>query len=131
MTWYAVVDNATGALLSVGSVIADPLPEGLVALELGEERPTGVWNPATRVHETPAPVRQIVLSRLEFLQRLTVQERIAIRTAAKSNPIVEDFMHLLDLAADVNLTHAATMQGVGYLEQQGLIAAGRAAAILA
>jgi hypothetical protein len=60
-----------------------------------------------------------------------VQERIAIRTAAKSNPIVEDFMHLLDLAADVNLTHAATMQGVGYLEQQGLIAAGRAAAILA
>lgn len=131
MSWYGVVEDATGALLSVGTVIAEPLPEGLVAIALGDERPTGVWNPATRAHETPAPVRVVVISRLAFLQRFTVQERIAIRNAAKSNPVIEDFMHLLDLAADVDLTHTPTMQGVGYLELQGLIAAGRAAAILA
>jgi hypothetical protein len=45
--WHAVVD-AVGALVSSGTVIADPLPEGLTAVPVdgpGEGRP---WDPITR-----------------------------------------------------------------------------------
>lgn len=77
----------------------------------------------------PEPVREIQLTKLQFLRRFTAAERIAIR--ASSNPVIVDFMQLLDLAQDVRLDDADTVAGVNYLEQLGLIGEGRAAEILA
>jgi len=70
------------------------------------------------------------ISKLEFKQRLTQAERIAIRTAAKTDDIVYDFMDLLDSSSFIDLMHVDTIAGVNYLESQGLIATGRATEIL-
>ncbi len=77
----------------------------------------------------PPPVpREMQLTKLQFLRLFTTAERIAIR--ASSDPVIVDFMQLLDLAQDVRLDDPDTVQGVHYLESEGLIAPGRAAEIL-
>ena len=82
-----------------------------------------------RPTSTPAPVEAILnLTKLEFLRRFTAEERIAIR--ASTNPIIVDFMELLNLAENVRLDDADTIAGVNYLESIALLAVGRAAIIL-
>jgi hypothetical protein len=71
------------------------------------------------------------VSRLAFMQRFTAEERVAIRTAAQSSPAIEDYLQMLNVSEQVDLTHALTVSGVQQLEAAGLIAAGRAAEILA
>jgi hypothetical protein len=66
---------------------------------------------------------------LAFLRRFTAEERITIR--ASTDPLIVDFIALVNLAQDILLDDPDTMRGVGYLEQQGLLAAGRTAEILA
>ena len=77
----------------------------------------------------PNPVDKII-SPLTFLQSFTQTERIAIRTAAKDNIMLEDFMDLLNKATEVNLSHPDTIAGVNAFEAAGLIAPGRALEIL-
>lgn len=81
------------------------------------------------VVDTPATGR--TMTRLEFLRRFTGTERITLRTVAKQNPALEDYMALLDAAQDVNTGDADTIAGVQFLEAAGLLGAGRAAEILA
>lgn len=71
------------------------------------------------------------VSKLAFLNRFTTDERIAIRAAAQTGPAVEDYLEMLNASEEVNLTHALTVSGVQALEAGALIAAGRAAVILA
>lgn len=71
------------------------------------------------------------VTKLAFLNRFTAEERIGIRTAAQSNVAIADYLAMLDAAQDVDLTDARTIGGVRALEAAGLIAAGRAAQILA
>jgi hypothetical protein len=73
----------------------------------------------------------ISIDPVEFLQRFTAQERVAIRAAAQSSPVIDDYLHMLDAAKSVNLTHDVTIAGVQALEAAELIATGRAAEILA
>ena len=70
---------------------------------------------------------------IDFLQRFTPQERAAIRSTAKTNPAVEDYLEMLAAVGtgELDLTHDLTVAGVQALEAAGLIAAGRAAQILA
>jgi len=63
-------------------------------------------------------------------RRLTAAERIAIRAAALSDPIIGDFMDLLDSADLVFLDDADLAAGLGYLVSVGLLGAGRVAEIL-
>ena len=76
----------------------------------------------------PEPIREVQLTKLQFLRRFTAEERIAIRASA--NPVIVDFMSLLDLAQDVQLDDPDTVAGVHYLETLTLISVGRAAEIL-
>jgi hypothetical protein len=71
------------------------------------------------------------LTKLDFLNRMTAEERIGIRAAAAVSPAIADYMAMLDAAQDVDLTDARTIGGVQALEGAGLIGAGRAAEILA
>lgn len=71
------------------------------------------------------------LTKLEYQTRFTAAERIAIRTAAKTDPVVEDILALMDSASEIDLTDPRTVQGANALEALGHIAAGRAAEILA
>jgi len=50
MTWYAVVDKATGEAVSFGTILADPLPTDLEAIEIEGQPKKGLrkWDSAAR-----------------------------------------------------------------------------------
>jgi hypothetical protein len=62
MNWHLLYNTATGQSVSIGTVIADPLPEGITALPLTDEQGEGlqngslIWDAATRtLIPTPPP----------------------------------------------------------------------------
>lgn len=69
------------------------------------------------------------ITRREFLSRFTVQERIGIRQARKSDPVVDDFMSMLEVALDVTPGHSGVQAGLQYLVAEGLLSSARAAEI--
>lgn len=71
------------------------------------------------------------LTKRAFLERFTPEERVAIRTAAQSSVAIQDYLELVSVSDEIDLTYATTVAGVQELEAAGLIAAGRAAEILA
>ena len=77
-----------------------------------------------------APVPRTI-TKLEYLRRFTTDERVAIRAAAVANPVLDDYLKLMELAQEINLDDPDTVAAVLMLEQVGLIAAGRAAEVLA
>lgn len=81
------------------------------------------------------------LTRLQFRQRFTDAERVAIEFAAVDNPAASQAQRLnsaklrvyladIAVAEHVDLTRPDTQAGVQALEQLGLLAPGRAAQIL-
>jgi hypothetical protein len=61
--WHLLYNTATGQSVSIGTVIADPLPAGITALPLTDEQGEGlqngslIWDAATRsLIPTPPPV---------------------------------------------------------------------------
>lgn len=66
MTWVALVERNTGELVSVGTVIAPDAAERFDVIDVGSDRPDGVWNPATRrFDQRPSPVLVDRLGELE------------------------------------------------------------------
>ncbi|MCA6346713.1 MAG: hypothetical protein IM622_13265 [Phenylobacterium sp.] len=84
--------------------------------------------PFTPEPPPPPPVDQ--LHKVDFLRLFTQAERIAIRQAAKVNPIVEDYQDMLDAATVIRLSDPDIQEGIPDLEDAGLIGPGRAAQIL-
>ena len=80
--------------------------------------------------EPPPPPPVDELHKVDFLRLFTQAERIAIRQAAKLNPVVEDYQAILDAATIIRLSDADIQEGVPELEDAGLLAPGRAAQIL-
>jgi hypothetical protein len=82
------------------------------------------------VHHYPAqPVLPTgPITKLEFLRRFTVDERIIIR--GSSDLRVMDFMQLLDLAQDVRLDDPDTVAAIAHMTGLGLLDAERAGEIL-
>ena len=78
-----------------------------------------------------APEIKQPISVLDFRNRFTQAEKIAIYTAAKSVVAIQVWIDDLASAKDVNVTHDQTIAGINALESAGLIGAGRAAEILA
>lgn len=76
-----------------------------------------------------APVGTNV-SLLAFYNRFTSAERLDIRAAQASNPVVADFMMLVGAAKFIDLSSPDTQAGVAYLAQVGLLTAARADTIL-
>ena len=68
------------------------------------------------------------LTKLKFLNRFTMQERIAIRSSA--DPIVLDIMNLFDAAEYISTQDTDTVQGIGYLAVVGILTNSRVAEIL-
>ena len=85
--------------------------------------------PFTPPPPEPEPVDE--LHKVDFLRLFTQAERIAIRQAAKLNPVVEDYQAILDASPEkVRLSDADIQEGIPELEDAGLLAPGRAAQIL-
>jgi len=79
---------------------------------------------------TPAPAPKV--SPIEFKLLFTAPERVAIKAARASDPMVDDFM---DIVEDPRLTHVdlglqSTQDAVAYLAAQGLIGPDRVPQVL-
>lgn len=99
---------------------------GVAASELGFDG-QGFF-PFTPEPPPPPPVDE--LHKVDFLRLFTQAERIAIRQAAKVNPIVEDYQAMLDAATVIRLSDADIQEGIPDLEDAMLIGPGRAVQIL-
>lgn len=127
MTWFAVYETGTGRLRSTGTVVADPLPDGLAVKEFAERIEGMGWNPETLEFDIPIPAPVRTVTAVEFMQLFTVQERIAIRRSG--DPVLEDFLDMVRVAGTIRMDHPMVIQGLGYLTQQGILTPERAAEI--
>lgn len=101
----------------------------------GAELVGGEWvNPAPVVPPPPAPEPAVApkVSPVEFMLLFTAAERVAIKAARATNPVIDDFLDIVD---DTRLTHVdlgltSTQEAVGYLALEGLIAEARIPVIL-
>jgi hypothetical protein len=66
-----------------------------------------------------------------LLQRMSAEKRIGIREAAKTDPIIEDFLDLLYQTDEVDLDNTNLVAGLGYLVLQSLLTADDVTAIRA
>jgi hypothetical protein len=116
-----------------------PLPEELVGLEDESLADLSWADPALGyrgvgffpvAEPTPEPQLPREIPPLAFMQRIPPTKRIAIREAAKADPILEDFLDLLGKATIVRLDHADTAAGVGYLVMRGKLTQTEAEALL-
>ena len=98
-----------------GDYIVTTFPNGSTAREL-------------RFEPAAVPVR--VITKLAYMSRFTDTELAGIYTAAKSVVQVEIWLEKFKLASEINLDDPATASGLQTMEAAGLIACGRAAAIL-
>ena len=104
--------------------VPDAVEPGFVKTGRKFEAPVPV---APAASPPPAPVT--VISRLDFLRRFTRAERIALRAAETTDPVVADFLLMLTLAEDVDLTSPDVTDGLAYLEGNGFVTSERGAAI--
>ncbi len=99
------------------------VPDGTVHGACGDGDGT-FTNPSSPSVPTNSPVIEVTA----FKKRFTLSERASIMGSADN--VVKAFLDELNTAASVDLSDADTIAGVDYLEQQTLIASGRAAQIL-
>ena len=63
--WFAVYWESDGELLSIGTVVTDPLRSGVAKINLGATQPEGgVWNTSTLVFD-PTPARPPDVDRVD------------------------------------------------------------------
>lgn len=71
-----------------------------------------------------------ILTKREFIKRLTVDEYAAIKATAQVNSTLDYYWQMFMLAEEIDTGDADTVAGVNLLEQAGLIGVGRAQEIL-
>ena len=92
MSYFAIHEIATGRLKSMGSVIADPLPAGLTAVDIvNPPLDSEMWDEATKTFIARPP--KVLADRLEdlkarpafrtFWQSLNQQQKDTLITALK------------------------------------------------
>ncbi len=120
-----------------GQPVGDPgpLPNPLQGFAASELLDLG-WLHAdwTGVGYAPAPPAAALpeprwMSQADFKRRLTAVERIAIRAARPTDPIIDDFLDILDSTINVNLDDPDLVAGLGYMVATGLLGAERPAQI--
>jgi len=125
MSIYIVTAKATGAEIYRYSADAPIEWSGMQFADF--DHTLEVEAPGT---VTDVPVVAMTWTKLEYLRRFTQDERIAIRTAAKQVPQLEDYLALLELASEVRSDDPDIIAALTMLEGAGLLAAGRAQEIL-
>lgn len=129
MKRYAQVSN--GVVVAI--TFANEMPETEFIIDVTEVTAELGWLYSDGGFSEPTPSAQaqnMKMTKLGFKQRFTQPERIAIRQAAASNPVVFDFQDLLDSATYIDISRQDTIDAINQLEQFGLIGEGRAEEIL-
>ncbi len=88
--------------------------------------------PAPVEPPAPAPATPPQVSPVQFKLLFTPQERVAIKAARATDPVIDDFY---DIVEDARLTHVdlglkSTQAAIGYLVAKSLLTEGRKSEIL-
>ena len=86
--------------------------------------------PTTEPIPVPLPPPVTVLTKFQFMSRLTIAERLAIYAAEAGSPMIRMWLEMFKICEEIDTTNPDTITGIQMLEQSGLIAEGRAAEIL-
>jgi len=76
--------------------------------------------------EAEAQNYALPLTHLQFMTRFTMEERVAIRAAAKTDPVIDDFLELLEISDYIYPAHEMTLAGLQYMVSQNLLTSERA-----
>lgn len=115
-----IIHDASGNIVSNGRITSEQTALGLEEKEVADVSIGDcVWD-SVLVDYVPVSINKKV-SPLEFLQLFTISERAAIRTLAKTDVILEDFLSTLNIVSEVELHHPVTLQALNYMVAQGLI----------
>lgn len=86
--------------------------------------------PSPEISHAPNLSPVTTLTKLAFMNRFTMEELVAIYTAAKTEVMVEVFIDKLKLAEHVDLTDPSTIAGVQTLSASGLLTEVRVQVVL-
>lgn len=109
----------------------EPVPDDVQAGWARNE--AGEWEaPAPTPEPTPAPTESPKVSPVEFKLLFTPQERVAIKAARATDPVIDDFY---DIVEDPRLTHVdlglqSTHGALSYMVSVGLLTEARRDEIL-
>jgi hypothetical protein len=119
-----IIHDNTGNIVSNGRLTEQQAAIGLQEKEVADVSIGDcVWDSSILDY---VPINRYVdIAPIEFLQLFTIEERAAIRTAAKTDIIIEDFLAALQVVNTVNLGYSLTVQGLQYFESLGLITSER------
>lgn len=81
------------------------------------------------INTTPEPVK--TMSPYEFMIHVGTESMVAIKIAAKTDPVVDVFITLVDRADVIKFNEPSLLEGLAYLVQQNIIDQPEADRILA
>ena len=73
--------------------------------------------PKIAISKQPVPK----LTRFQFVNRFTLEEMVAIESAADNDPEVRVFLRLLDVAEDIDLQNEKLLSGLNLLVSKGIL----------
>ena len=126
--YFVAYERDTGRLLQVSeSEITNTAAEMTSVNEPLPDLKAVFWNVDTKRFQ----LKESTMSKLDFLKRFNIEERIRCRTLLETDPIVADIFHLLDEADGfVDLKDPETIAGIQYLRMINVLSEARAASIL-
>jgi hypothetical protein len=101
-----------------------------VGMVKAEDGTFGFPEPAPENPNVTTETMATPLTKLAFMNRFTMDELVAIYTAAKTEVMVEVFLDKLKLAEEVDLSDPHTITGVQSLAASGLLTEARAQEVL-
>ena len=105
--WHLLYNSMTGASVSIGTVISDPLPAGITALPLTDEQGEGLqngtlkWDEITRSLISPPPPAMVAEEWLESIgiggsrQPTLLYLRQSLAAASKESPLLNSLEQYL------------------------------------
>lgn len=118
--YFVIIHKTDKTISGLSTFSVDPQSDDFICMGMTGDLPKNIqcWDPSS-LSFMQTPIEQFPITKLQFLNRFTLEERISIRTS--NDPIIVDFMELLNLAQDVDLLSPIVQNGLGYLVQKNLL----------
>lgn len=124
---YAIYNKLTSSLIRVEPTLDFTYDTTLESFKEIADGYSGevTWSPDHLDFKDLLNDTEIHISVIDFINRLTIPERIGIHTLSNTDPIVKDLLYMLQVIPFVNLVSPNIKMGLGYLYQQGILTAER------